>query len=103
MALISLQEVDLGFGGPLLLDGVNLQIERGEMVGLLGRNGAGKSTLLKLVAGDINPEGGSLARQQNLKIAYLPQDVPVGLSGSIAEILAGGLDPTPTPRRSRRR
>ncbi len=95
MALISLQEVSLGFGGPLLLDEVNLQIERGEMVGLLGRNGMGKSTLLKLIYGDLNPESGSLARQQNLRIAYLPQDVPLGLSGSVAEIVAGGLDPIP--------
>ena len=55
MALISLQEVSLGFGGPLLLEEVNLQIERGEWVGLLGRNGMGKSTLLKLVNGDLEP------------------------------------------------
>ena len=55
MALISLQEVSLGFGGPLLLEEINLQIERGEWVGLLGRNGMGKSTLLKLVNGDLSP------------------------------------------------
>ena len=42
MALISMQEVSLGFGGPLLLDGVNLQIERGEWVGLLGRQRYGQ-------------------------------------------------------------
>ncbi len=49
MALISMRDVSLGFGGPLLLEGVNLQIERAEWVGLLGRNGMGKTTLLKLV------------------------------------------------------
>ncbi len=51
MALVSLQDVSIGFGGPRLLEEVNLQIESGEWVGLLGRNGAGKSTLLKLIAG----------------------------------------------------
>lgn len=56
MALISLQNVCLGFGGPLLLDEVNLQIERGEWVGLLGRNGMGKSVLLKVVNGDLLPQ-----------------------------------------------
>lgn len=92
MALISMQEVSLGFGGPLLLEEVNLQIERGEWVGLLGRNGMGKSTLLKLVHGDLQPDEGRISRQQNLKVAYLPQEVPQGLSGTIAEIVAGGLD-----------
>ncbi len=92
MALISLQEVSLGFGGPLLLEEVNLQIERGEWVGLLGRNGMGKSTLLKLVNGDIFPQSGTVSRQQNLRVAYLPQEVPDGLAGKVSEIVAGGLD-----------
>ena len=91
MALISLQEVSLGFGGPPLLDGVNLQVERGEMVGLLGRNGAGKSTLLKLINGDVWSDRGEVSRQQNLRVAYLPQEVPQGLSGRVARIVADGL------------
>jgi ATP-binding cassette subfamily F protein uup len=91
MALISLQEVSLGFGGPLLLEEINLQIERGEWVGLLGRNGMGKSTLLKLVNGDILPESGVVARQQNLRVAYLPQEVPQGLTGTVAEIVTSNL------------
>jgi ATP-binding cassette subfamily F protein uup len=92
MALISLQEVSLGFGGPLLLEDVNLQIEPGEWVGLLGRNGMGKSTLLKLVSGDILPHRGSIARQQNIRVAYLPQEVPQGLSGRVADIVESGLE-----------
>ncbi|PKN95414.1 MAG: ABC transporter ATP-binding protein [Chloroflexi bacterium HGW-Chloroflexi-6] len=91
MAVISLQEVSLGFGGPLLLENINLQIERGESVGLLGRNGAGKSTLLKLVNGDIPPDGGNVSRQQNLRVAYLSQEVPQGLSGLVGKIVADGL------------
>jgi len=100
MALISLQEVSLGFGGPLLLEEVNLQIERGERVGLLGRNGMGKSTLLKLVNGDLSPESGVVARQQNLRVAYLPQEIPPragtgttsqGLAGTVAGIVLSGL------------
>lgn len=91
MALISMQEVSLGFGGPLLLDGVNLQIERGEWVGLLGRNGMGKSTLMKLVNGDLFPDKGNIARQQNLRTAYMPQEVPLGLSGTVNDIISSGL------------
>ncbi|NCP86935.1 MAG: ABC transporter ATP-binding protein [Anaerolineae bacterium CG_4_9_14_3_um_filter_57_17] len=92
MALISLKEVRLGFGGAPLLDGMNLQLERGESVGLLGRNGAGKSTLLKLINGDISPDGGDVSRQQNLRLAYLPQEVPQGLTGTVEKIVADGLE-----------
>ena len=97
MALISLQDVSLGFGGPRLFDEINLQIEQGEWVGLLGRNGMGKSTLLKLVNGDISPLSGTIARQQNLRVAYLPQEVPAGVEGKVFDIVAGGLD-SPLPK-----
>jgi ABC transport system ATP-binding/permease protein len=92
MALISLKDVNLGFGGPLLLEDVNLQIESGERVGLLGRNGMGKSTLLKLVNGDFLPHSGNVARQQNLRVAYLPQEVPQDWTGNVSDIVAGGLE-----------
>jgi ATP-binding cassette subfamily F protein uup len=97
MALISLQDVSLGFGGPRLFDEINLQIEQGEWVGLLGRNGMGKSTLLKLVNGDISPLSGTIARQQNLRVAYLPQEVPADVEGKVFDIVASGLD-SPLPK-----
>ena len=92
MAIISLSEVNLGFGGPLLLDQVSLQIESGERVGLLGRNGAGKTSVLKVLHGDIQPESGVVSRQQNLRVAYLPQEVPQGLTGTVKEIVRSGLN-----------
>jgi ABC transport system ATP-binding/permease protein len=91
MALISLQDVSLGFGGPLLLEKINLQVERGERVGLLGRNGTGKSTLLKLLNSDLAPDSGVFARAQNLEVAYLPQEVPQGLGGSVSAVIGAGL------------
>lgn len=96
MALISLQDITLTFGGPPLLDGVKMQIEVGESIGLIGRNGAGKSSLLKLLDGEIEPDQGNVVRQQNLRTAYLPQEVPQGLAGKVAEIIHGGL-PTVHP------
>lgn len=94
MALISLQDVSIGFGGPRLLEEINVQIESGEWIGLLGRNGMGKSTLLKLIAGEIEPHEGTIARQQGINIAYLPQEVPQGLQGTIREIVESGLEST---------
>jgi ATP-binding cassette subfamily F protein uup len=91
MALISLRNISLAFGGPPLFDGINLQIEAGDRLCLLGRNGSGKSTLLKLIGGELVPEGGEIQRQQGLKVASVSQDVPAGLSGSVFDIVASGL------------
>ncbi len=94
MALLSLRDVGLAFGGPRLLDGVNLQIDRGERIALLGRNGEGKSTLLRLIDGQIEPDEGDILRQQGLSVARLPQDVPRDRSGTVAEEVAAGLTTT---------
>ena len=91
MSLINLQEVCLSFGGPALLDHVNLQIEPGERLCLIGRNGEGKSTLLKLMAGEIPPDSGRIIRQPGLKSAMLSQEVPRELNGPVFEVVAGGL------------
>ncbi|PLX83926.1 MAG: ABC transporter ATP-binding protein [Desulfuromonas sp.] len=91
MALLSLRNVSLAYGGPTLLDEVGLQVERGERICLLGRNGAGKSTLLGVIAGEVRPDGGAVDRQQGLRVARLPQEVPQHLQGSVFEIVARGL------------
>ncbi len=92
MALLSLRDVSVGFGGTLVLEEISLQIERGERLGLLGRNGVGKSTLLKIIAGELAPDEGAIVRQQGLRVAYLTQEVPQDLAGTVAEVVAGGLD-----------
>jgi len=92
MALLSLRNVSLAFGGPKLLDQVELQIEAGERVCLLGRNGEGKSTLLRLIRGEIGPADGQLIRQQGLRISRLPQDVPRHRDGPVDDQVAEGLD-----------
>ena len=91
MALISLRNITLAFGGPPLFDGINLQIEQGDRLCLMGRNGSGKSTLLKLIGGGLTPEGGEIQRQQGLTVAQLTQDIPQGLSGSVFDVVASGM------------
>jgi len=91
MSLVSLQNITLSFGGPPILQQINLQIEPGERVCLIGRNGEGKSSLMKLIAGGLKPDSGNIIRQQGLRVARLSQDVPLDLNGSVFEVVAGGL------------
>ena len=95
MALITLQDVSLRFGGDPLLDQVNLVVERGECACLTGRNGSGKTSLLRLLAGLVEPDGGVVQRQPGLRVAYLPQEVPPNLQGSVRELVEAGMAPHP--------
>ncbi len=76
MSHLSLSRVSFSWGGPLLLDGVDLEIDRGERIGLLGRNGTGKSTLMRILAGEIDPDDGQILRASGLRVARLAQEVP---------------------------
>ena len=96
MALIALRDICIGFRGPLVLDRVNLTLDPGERVCLLGRNGTGKTTLLRLLQGEGEPQKGQISRQQGLVTAMLPQEVPQGLSGTIFDEVARGLGPRAT-------
>jgi len=90
MAFISMQGISLSFTSISLLDGVNLTIERGEKVGLVGRNGSGKSTLLRLIDGSIRPGSGFVSIQKGAHCAYLSQEVPQELPGTVLDVVASG-------------
>jgi ABC transport system ATP-binding/permease protein len=90
MGMIRINEVSVSFGGPKLLNGVTLQIEAGEKIGLLGRNGSGKSTFMKVLMGDIVPDTGKIMASGDIRISMLPQDVPDDLSGTVYDVVATG-------------
>jgi len=90
VALLSLKQLTVSFGGPNLLDKVEFQLDRGERVCLVGRNGAGKSTLMKVIAGEVKQDSGEIIGQ-SLNIARLEQEVPAGTDGSVFDVVAQGL------------
>lgn len=87
MNILSLNKISHAFGGPKLLEEVNMHIESGDRICLLGRNGSGKSTLLHLINADFPPDSGEIVRNQNIRTAYIPQEFPQDWKGPISEWL----------------
>jgi len=94
VSLVSLRKLGLGFGGPLLLDGANLEVEKGERICLVGRNGTGKSTLFKVMTGELAADDGTIQVAQGARVSRLAQEVPVDTHGTVYDVVAGGLEST---------
>jgi len=92
MALVKFDSVSLAYGHVALLDHVDFQIEAGERVCLVGRNGTGKSTLIQVLRGVVRPDDGEVWQQQDLRIAYLAQEVPSDYSQTVFDVIAEGLE-----------
>ncbi len=91
MPLLTLDNISLAYGHHALLDSVKFTIEPGERICLVGRNGTGKSSLMRVIAGEIEADDGNIWRSDDLRIAYLPQDVPVAEQRIVFDVVAEGL------------
>ncbi len=91
MALVSIDRIDVAFGGAKVLDSISCQIEPEQRICLLGRNGAGKSTLMKIIAGTLDPDNGTVSLSSGCRISYFAQDIPEIPDKTIFEIVAKGL------------
>ena len=76
MSVVAVKDLSKSFGAQDVFSGINLQINRGEHVALVGPNGEGKSTLLRIIAGLDSGNGGSVTLARGLRIGYLPQQPP---------------------------
>src|SRR5947209_17809970 len=103
-ALIEVDEIHTYYGKSHILHGVSLRVERGEVVGLLGRNGVGKSTTLKTIMGLVSPARGKVLfenkpvtglpahRLARIGMAYVPEDRRIFRLLTVMENLRTGLD-----------
>ena len=73
--LIEARQLCVSFRERTVLDHIDMQVHRGEIVTLIGLNGAGKSTLVRALLGLITPESGSVVRRPGLRIGYSPQQL----------------------------
>ncbi|MCG8653205.1 MAG: ATP-binding cassette domain-containing protein [Pirellulales bacterium] len=96
--MITIEDLSIGFRGPLLLDGVSAQIEPGQRIGLLGRNGAGKTTLLRILSGQVQPDHGQVIPAPGVKVSRLTQDVPRDYAGNVKSIVLGGQTQSDDPQ-----
>ena len=92
MPLLNITELSYHLRGKALLDAVSCRVEPRERIGLLGRNGAGKTTFMRLLCGEIEGDGGTLAFHPGSRVARLPQEVPLDLAGPVTEIVRQGFD-----------
>ncbi len=70
---IRLEELTKRYDKLEVLSGVNLKVQRGERIGIIGKNGAGKTTLLRMIAGEIEPSGGKIIMGSNVRPGYYAQ------------------------------
>src|SRR3989338_4791762 len=91
MPYVTLRDISLTLAHKPLFKNVNLEIEKGQRLCLIGRNGEGKSTLLKLMNHQIEPDQGEVIYQKNLTICDLPQEVPLDIKGTVYEVVLSGL------------
>lgn len=83
--MINLSNIYVQYGDRILLNKINLVIGEKDKIGLVGRNGAGKSTLLKIIAGELSPHEGNIARPSSSTLGYLHQDMEIPLGKSVLE------------------
>ncbi len=88
--LVRLEGVSVGYGGPPVLEKLNLRLDLDDRIGLLGVNGTGKSTFARMIAGDLATEGGHVHRDRRMKVGWFhqhqieamdPKDTPLAIMG----------------------
>ncbi|MCI5746004.1 MAG: ATP-binding cassette domain-containing protein [Erysipelotrichaceae bacterium] len=96
--ILKLVDVSFGYNNDLILKDINLTINKGEYVGIIGLNGSGKSTLLKIILGIIKPTSGEIIKGNKIKIGYVNQTTMVeegSFMASVFEVVSLGLKKKP--------
>ena len=102
--LLQVEDLVFGYTDQVLLYGVQMQVQSGEMVGLLGPNGSGKTTLLRLLSGTLQPQKGRILLEERelaswgrrgiaQRVAVVPQELQVPFAFTVEQMVALGRTP----------
>ena len=91
--LLQLSDISLTFGGGPVFDSLDLVVQPGDRVALVGRNGSGKSTLMKVMAGLVEPDRGAISRAPGTSVGYMEQDPDLSACATLGDYAGAGLDP----------
>ena len=69
MIILQASKIERSFAGELLFNNINLQVDEGDRIALVGKNGAGKSTLLKILVGEEEPTSGQINKKRDLSLS----------------------------------
>lgn len=89
--LLQLSSISLTFGGNPLYDGLDLTVQEGDRVALVGRNGSGKSTLMKVMAGLVEPDKGARTVPTGTRVGYMEQEPDLSAFATLGDYAASGL------------
>ena len=92
--MLHVNDLSYRVGGRLLFEGATLAVPPRHRVGLVGRNGTGKTTLLNLVAGDLQPDGGTITVRRGARLGRVAQEAPSGPASLLATVLAADRERT---------
>ena len=87
--MLQVNELTVSFGDRKLLDSLTFNVNSGERVGVVGRNGSGKTTLFRVLAGEVQPDSGTISMPRNYSIGYLKQHLDFTMPTLLQEACLG--------------
>lgn len=90
--VVDTDSLSKGYEGRVLIDDLSISIPPGSIVGVIGPNGAGKSTLIKMIAGNVQPDSGSIKIGETVKLGYADQSRTLDPEATVFEEITGGAD-----------
>ena len=83
--MLNIHKASIFFQGEPLFSDITFRLGNGDRVGLIGKNGAGKSTLLKVISGEIDTQSGQIAKEKEVNIGFLKQDIDFEFGRTVLE------------------